>query len=576
MTAGVHAAGDPRGHSRPARGALAVAAGIFCSRVAGLVRTSVLGSVFGVGPYADVLAAALRLPNLIQNLLGEQTLSASFIPVYARLLGEGRKKEAGRFAGAIFSLLVAVAGGLALAGVLLARPLVAIFATGFLRDRDLVAQGAAAVDRYPLAVAAVQWVFPMTALLVLSAWALGVLNSHGRFFLSYVAPVAWNAAIVAAVVWIARGSQGAATSERLLTAACVGALAGGALQFLIQIPGVMREVEGWSFGIRFGWAPVREAIAAFLPTVAGRGVVQLSSYLDQILASLLAAGAVSALGYAQTLYLLPISLFGLSVAAAALPDLARRRGAGEIADPGEGLRGALTQASFLNLPATVAYLLLGLPLVQGLFQLFGGRFGEPEIALVALVLGAYALGLPAATSSRVLQAGLYAGGEARIPARTALLRVGVALSIGLPLMLLLDRFALTSATLPGFIAAMRDGATLNPRGATASGTELRMGAVGLALAASVSAWVELLALRRAAKRRWRSLARPRGEPARFLGFAVLAAAAPAALHFTNLLAAVHPTARAAGLLALFALTYLTLARREEPARAFASRLRTRK
>ena len=114
---------DDQSNQPGGRGSSAVAAGIALSRVAGLVRESLLRSVLGLGPAADAFAAALRIPNLLQNLLGEGSLSASFIPVYSRLLGEGRDDEAGRVAGAVAGLLTAMAGILVVASILLARPL---------------------------------------------------------------------------------------------------------------------------------------------------------------------------------------------------------------------------------------------------------------------------------------------------------------------------------------------------------------------------------------------------------------------------------------------------------------------
>ncbi|MGD2116160.1 MAG: lipid II flippase MurJ, partial [Acidobacteriota bacterium] len=182
-------AGDPGGGGR----SVIVAGGILASRVFGFLRQRAIAHFFGTSPHADVFVFALRAPNILQNLLGEGTLSASFIPVYSRMLEEGREEEAGRFAGAIFGLLLALAGGLALLGVLFAEPIVAVLAAGFLGDSG-------AVDRYPLAVTAVRITFPMVGVLVLHAWALGILNSHRRFFLPYVAPVLWNGAIIAALV----------------------------------------------------------------------------------------------------------------------------------------------------------------------------------------------------------------------------------------------------------------------------------------------------------------------------------------------------------------------------------------
>ncbi|MDX1645180.1 MAG: lipid II flippase MurJ, partial [Thermoanaerobaculia bacterium] len=171
-------------------GATKVAAGILLSRLSGFVRDASLAYYFGAGPHADVFRTVLRGPNILQNLLGEQTLSASFIPVYSRLSDEDPER-AGRLAGAVFTLLLVVVTVLVILGIVLAEPLVTLLAPGFL----IVEPGS--TDRFALAVRAVRWIFPMTGVLVLSAWALGVLNSHRRFFVSYVAPVAWNAAIVA-------------------------------------------------------------------------------------------------------------------------------------------------------------------------------------------------------------------------------------------------------------------------------------------------------------------------------------------------------------------------------------------
>ena len=462
-----------------------------------------------------------------------------------------------------------MAGGAAALGVLFARPIVGLLAAGFLRDQQLVALGQASVDRYELAVAAVRWVFPMSATLVLSAWALGVRNSHGRFFLAYFSPVFWNAAIVGAVAWTAYRSGDVAsppgsvpelaTADRLLEAACIGALVGGLLQFLVQLPGLRRDLEGFGFGFGLSSGPVREVLAALGPTLAGRGVVQLSSYLDQLLASMLAAGAVAALFYAQTLYLLPVSLFGMSVAAAALPRLARSGAASE-GDLAAGTAQALETAAFLNLPSFLAYLLLGIPLVEGIFQLFGKGFGVAESRLVYLVLAAYSLGLPAATSSRILQAGFYARGDTRTPARIAGLRVAVSLVIGFPAMLWLDRGRL------GDLA-----------GLGAPGSSLRLGAVGLGLAATLAAWLELGALRRAARRVLPSLAWPSRA---FLRFALygIAAALPAALAASATQGSgLHPTLRAAGVAGLFGCGYFGLATAfgEAPAKAWLARLRRR-
>ncbi|MDX2120104.1 MAG: lipid II flippase MurJ, partial [Gemmatimonadota bacterium] len=178
---------DSRPHRAPSHAAL-VAAGIFLSRVFGLIRQRVLGHYLGLGDGSDAFGAAFRIPNLLQNLLGEGVLSASFIPVYARLRAEGRDEDAERVASAVFGLLALVTSVVVLAGVLAAGPLT-----------DLLVPGWTGAKR-DLTVRLVRILFPGAGLLVLSAWCLGVLNSHRRFLLPYAAPVVWNLAIIATLL----------------------------------------------------------------------------------------------------------------------------------------------------------------------------------------------------------------------------------------------------------------------------------------------------------------------------------------------------------------------------------------
>ncbi|MCL4837207.1 MAG: murein biosynthesis integral membrane protein MurJ [Thermoanaerobaculia bacterium] len=532
------AAARPGGPARRG-GALAVAAGILSSRLAGFVRQRLLGHFLGIGPHADVVAFALRAPNFLQNLLGDQALSAAFIPVYARLVREGRREAAGRFAGAILGLLLALAGGIVLAGLLLARPFVALFSPGFLADGAAVAAGRLALDRGALAVEAVRWTFPRMALLLLSAWALAILNSHRRFFLPYFAPVAWNAAIVAGAAWgaMAAGgphpSGGAGALERIVIAVCAGALAGGALQFLVQLPAVVREVRGFRLSLGRGVPEVGGALRAFGPVLAGRGVVQLSSWLDLILASLLLPGALSALGPAQMLYLLPVSLFGVSAAAAALPEMATAGSGGGPDGPAPHLDRALAGVAFFALPAT-AVLLAFSPLVVGAF-FRSGRFGEAETRQVAAILLVLAVGLPAATLSRSLQNAFYALRETRWPARVAVFRVVAGTAVAIPLMFWLDRFPV-----PGAESAAH-----------------RLGAAGLAAGAALGAWVELAALSGRLRRALPGWTAPWGQLLRTGGLAALPVA-PAWWLAGVLPAALHVATRAVLVVGLYGALYLGL------------------
>jgi putative peptidoglycan lipid II flippase len=467
----------PQPPTRGRSGAARVFGGIFLSRIMGFVREGAFARYFGVGPHQDALTAAMRVPNVLQNLLGEGVLSASFIPIYSRLLEEKREEEAGRFAGAIFGLMLAAAAGFALLGLLLAKPIVVLLAPGFLRDAALVAAGKLAVNRFDLAVAGVRILFPMTGALVLSVWALAVLNSHRRFFLPYFAPVLWNAAMIAALVLVgsrlAPGAHDAGELVRLFKAACWGGLAGGVLQFLIQLPMVLRVLHGFRPSVSLEVTGVREALAAWWPAVAGRGVVQLAGYIDLFLASQLATGAASADRYAQMFYLLPISLFGISVAASELPELSRLRGEEAASALLARVRRALRYVAFLNVPTVIGYLVFGY-LVIGVYR--RGNFGRADNWLVYLVLCGYSTGILATTTSRLLQNTFYALGDTRSPARIAAIRVGTSALMAVPLMLLLDRIPLSAVVGP------------------LPGSALFIGSVGLSLASGFGAWMELTQL----------------------------------------------------------------------------------
>jgi putative peptidoglycan lipid II flippase len=500
---------------RRVRGSATVGGGILLSRIAGLVRERVFAHFFGASPFADAWRAALRMPNVLQNLLGEGTLSASFIPIYAGMEEEGRREASRRFAGAVFGLLTATAGLMALLGVLLAPVLVAVLFAGFDPERQAVTTGL------------VRILFPMTAVLVLSAWCLGILNSHRRFFLSYASPVLWNAAMIGA---LAAGGWGMGMGgEALVRLLAWGALVGGALQFLVQLPLALRLLGGFRPSLSTAVEGVREAIRNFVPVVAARGVVNLSGWLDYALAAFLATGAVAAMGYAQTLYILPISLFGMAVAASELPELSRR---GEAAretlgtDVGRGME----RIAFFLVPSTLGYLVLGDVVVAALYQT--GAFGAAEVRLTWGVLAAYALGMGASATSRLLSSAFYALRDTRTPARIAYLRVALSLGTGAALMLPLDRIEV--------------------------GEGLRLGAAGLALGASVGAWVELVLLRRALADRVGGHGTPPG------GLIRLGAAGVGALGIGVLVRTVlpplHPIPTGVVVLGAFGLTYLALTR----------------
>ncbi len=433
---------------------MAVAAGIFSSRLVGLIRERAFAHFFGNSAAADAFRAAFRIPNFLQNLFGEGVLSASFIPVYARLRAEERHEEAAKLAEAIFALLFLVTSVLVLAGVFAAPWLIDAIAPGFHGDTRL------------LTIYLIQILFPGAALLVFSAWCLGVLNSHRKFFLSYAAPVIWNVSIIVALVW--KGSH--QDEAHLAVSAAIASVIGSGLQFAVQLPTVLRLLWPLRFKLHLATNHVRTVVRNFFPVFISRGVVQISAYVDSILSSYLPVGAFAALGYAQTLNSLPVSLFGMAISAAELPAMSSELGTAEeiAAALRQRLAAGLQNIAFFVIPSAVAFVMLGDMVVSTIYR--SGRFGGSDVTFVWRVLAGSGVGLLASTSGRLYSSAFYALRNTRTPLNFALIRVGLTLALGYFCALPLPRLL---------------------------GIDPRWGVAGLTLSAGIAGWVEFTLLRRA-------------------------------------------------------------------------------
>ena len=431
-----------------------VGTGILASRLFGLARESLKARYLGASGTiaADAFHAAFRIPNVLQNLLGEGALSASLIPVYANTIAKGDRQEADRMASAVGAILALVAALLVLIGVTLAPLIVAVLTPGF--------DG----EKRELTVTLTRILFPGAALFVFSAWCLGILNSHRRFLLSYAAPVIWNAAMIVALL-IYRGAPPIDLSIRIAWASVVGA----GLQFLIQLPSVLKVMTSLKLWLGRGNAGVKRVIGNFVPAFFSRGVVQINAFVDQIIASYLPTGAVSLLAYTQTLTMLPISLFGMSVAAAQLPAMSSALGAeSEIAaEIRKILESGLRNVAFFVIPSAVAYLLLGDAIAGALYR--HGRFTEQDTLFTWGILAAASLGMLASTLSRLYSSAFFALHDTRTPLRISIVRVAIASVLGASMALFLPK---------------------------TFGIAAQWGASALALSSSIVGWIEFTLLRR--------------------------------------------------------------------------------
>jgi putative peptidoglycan lipid II flippase len=471
--------------------AFLVGAGILLSRIVGVVRQRVFAHYFGTSAAADAFNAAFRIPNFLQNIFGEGALSASFIPVYAGLLARDNKEEADRVASAILTLLALVTSLIVLVGVLTTPYLIDAIAPGFKGETR------------ELTIRLVKILFPGAGLLVLSAWCLGVLNSHHRFFLSYTAPVIWNIAIIFSLIWFGgRGSRVEASSVDefqfgLAEWVAWGSVIGSALQFTIQLPTVLRLIKRLRPVLEVKSKNVRTVIRNFFPVFFSRGVVQISAFVDALLASLLGTGAVAALTFAQSLYTLPVSLFGMSVSAAELPAMSSATGTDEEvkAQLRRRLDSGLRQIAFFIVPSALGFLALGDVMVAALYQT--GRFTHDDAIYVWAILAGSAVGLLASTLGRLYASTYYALHDTRTPLRYAVIRVVLTVVLGY----------LCAIPLP-----------------RALGIPIRWGAAGLTASAGIAGWIEFALLRRSLNRRIGRTGLPMPFIAKLWGAAIAAAA----------------------------------------------------
>lgn len=495
----------------PAPGASSVIAfAILVSRITGLLRETVIAHFFGASYVADAFRGAFRIPNMLNNLFGEGVISASFITVYARLRALEKDREAEQLAGIVFGILTLVCSLVVTAGILLAPVLTDVIVPGFHgRERDLTIQ-------------IIRVLFPGTGFLVLGAWCLGVLNSHRSFLLPYLAPVAANLIMVAALFALHSG----ASQEQLILKLAWAFVVGSAVQFLVQLPKTLRLLPGFRPSLRLDSPDARAVVNNFGPIFISRGVVQVSAYIDQMIASWLPLGSVAHLGYGQVISLLPISLFSMSVSAAELPALSSATGtAEEVASTLRNrLSSGLRRIAFFTIPSAVAFLLLGDVIASAVYQ--SGRFTHTDALYVWAVLAGSSVGLVASSLGRLYSSGFYALLDSRTPLRFAIIRIALTTCLGF----------LFALGIPKWF-----------------GVDPQLGVAGLTASAGIAGWVEFSLLRSALNQRIGSTA----IPTEFLVKLWPAAFVSGALAFLSkpFLVPGHPRVQAMLVLPLFGLLY---------------------
>ena len=411
--------GTPSKTARLARTAGLIGIATMMSRVLGLVRDQVLAYLFGAGNAMDAFNVAFRIPNLVRDLFAEGAMSAAFVPTFTRRLTLHGKDDAWRLSNQLVSALLLATGVLVVPGIVLAEPLVGLLAHGY----------ASVPGKLELTATLTRIMLPFLTLVAVAAALMGMLNSLRHFFMPALSPAMFNVAMILSAVALVP------VMPRLgfqpIVGLAFGALLGGLGQVAVQCPALYREGYRYRAVLDYRDAGLREVLRLMGPGTLGLAAVQINLLVNMILATGQGTGAVSWLGYAFRLMYLPIGLFGVSIATAAIPDLARHAAREELAGMRETISSGLRMMLMLNVPATVGLMSLASPIVAVIFE--RGSFTSADTAATAAALVFYAPGLLGYSTIKIAAPSFYALRDSRTPVLVSM--VSVLVNIGLNVVL---------------------------------------------------------------------------------------------------------------------------------------------
>lgn len=393
-----------------------IGAATLASRVLGFVRDMVVALVFGAGPVTDAFFVAFRIPNILRRLLAEGALSTAIVPVFTEYSATRTAAEFDKMLRAVTAAALLALGVTTAVGIVAAPWILRVIAPGFAADP-------AQAD---LAVFLTRVMFPYLVLVGLAALGMGALNAHGRFFAAALGPAVLNLGMIGAVLLLA------SRVEPPILALALGVLVGGVGQLLVQLPSLHRCGLLVGPSSDFHHPALGRVSRLLMPAVFGLAAVQVTVFLNTLLASLLPAGSISFLYYADRVMEFPLGVFGIALASASLPAMSRQAATGDTRGLVGTLNFTLRLALYIALPATVGLVLLGEPIVRVLFE--RGRFGPADTLATTQALVGYAVGLVGFSASRIAAQAFYAVGEAGIAVKLGLLSVAANVLAALALM----------------------------------------------------------------------------------------------------------------------------------------------
>ncbi|MCE5210617.1 MAG: murein biosynthesis integral membrane protein MurJ [Deltaproteobacteria bacterium] len=404
-------------NSKVVKAAGIVSAATMVSRVFGLVRDMVIAAFFGASWMTDAFWVAFRIPNMLRRLLGEGSLTISFVPVFTEYLEKKSKEEALELAQNVFTLLSVILAVISILGILVSPMIVKILAPGFISDPD----------KFGLTVFLNRLMFPYIFFIALVALCMGILNSFRHFTAPALSPVMLNVAMIAAAFAFRP------FFAEPITALAIGVLIGGILQLAMQWPFLLK------YGFKLKWRfnlqhpGIRQIGRLILPAILGAGVTTINvAIVGMILASLLPSGSVTYLFYADRIMELPLGIFAIAIGTAALPSFSKHVASGQFDELKSGISFSLRLMLFVTIPAMVALMALNLPIISVLFQ--RGAFDAKAAQLTGQALLCYALGLWAFSVLRVFVSSFYSLQDSKWPLKAAVITLIVNVLAALILM----------------------------------------------------------------------------------------------------------------------------------------------
>lgn len=388
-----------------------VAMSTMLSRVLGFIRDMIIANYFGASAKLDGFFVAFRIPNLFRRLVGEGALTISFVPVYLEYLETKGKKEALQFAQKIFVLLAMVLLFICVTGIYFSKYIVKLFAYGF--DNPEVLK---------LTISLNQWMFPYLFLIAIVAFAMGVLNSHRSFFAPAFSPVLLNVGFICGAVIFS------SYFEEPLYGLAIGVLLGGMLQILLQIPYLIKVGFKVKITFDFNHPGVKKMFKMMIPLIFGAAVYQVNILVNTVYASTLPEGSISYLYYSDRLTEIIMGVFIVSIGSVVLPEMSSCTVSNKTDQFKSIYLNAISGALYLAIPAAVALMIIGFPIISVLFM--RGAFSENHAQSVYSALFFASLGIVPMAVARITLPAFYSTQDSKTPFRISIFVLLINASLG--------------------------------------------------------------------------------------------------------------------------------------------------